>query len=257
MIALALLLACVPRREYDALAVELKAAQAGAAAAAVDHDARARTLEAEVARLPQQARVLQARIDDLQLESEARRRMIASLNAEKAALVKDRSALRASIAEMEAALRELDARRAEAKARVAEDRALAEGLALLVDAGRARVEVENAWVRVVLVAVLAEGEGTELSAEGRETVGAVARALAGSPERRLLVEVTRPSAAGWERAAARAITVARALVAAGLPAERVGAAVRPGADDRRVDVVVEPDRRRLPGVEELEAAAGP
>jgi chemotaxis protein MotB len=71
----------------------------------------------------------------------------------------------------------------------------------------------------------------------------------------------------WELASARALTVVRTMIGAGMPATRVSAAsygefkpvaANDGADgkkaNRRIEIVVVPDLSNLPGFEELKQA---
>lgn len=278
MIALlVLLLACGPKRELDAVHGELTAARANAAEAAADHAAQVRALQEEADRLRDQVRTLQARVDDLRLESEARRRMVQSLNAEKAALVKDRSTLRASVVEMELALGAMEERRVAADARVAEYRSLLDRFQALIDAGTLQVRVAEGRMVVELATdVLFDSGKAELSPDGQATIAAVATVLAGLPGRSFQVEghtddvpiQTERFPSNWELASARAITVVRELVAGGVAPERLSAASRAEfqpaepntseagrARNRRIEIVLVPDLRGLPGHDELNAAS--
>ena len=75
-------------------------------------------------------------------------------------------------------------------------------------------------------------------------------------------------ASNWELAAARALTVVKTMVEAGLPAERISAASygehKPArandsqegkAANRRIEIVVVPDLSSLPGFDELKRAS--
>jgi len=97
--------------------------------------------------------------------------------------------------------------------------------------------------------------------------------LAAIPENRYQLEVrtddrpisTKRYPSNWELASARALTVLRTMVDAGLPAARVSAAsfgeTRPAqsndtpegrAGNRRIEIVIVPDLSTLPGFDELE-----
>lgn len=279
MILLSLLLGCVPRKDFDALQAQLDAERSRAAGLVTAHAAEVKTLEEALAEARSEAGRLAARVQELQIESENRRRTIESLNAEKASLVKDRSQLRASVAEMEAALEALEERRAAAEARVAEYRELLAKFKKLIDAGKLRVKIVDGRMVVELATdVLFASGRADLSAEGKAAVGEVAAVLATLPDRSFQVEGhtdtvpirTDRYPSNWELAAGRAITVVHELVAGGVAPGRVSAAsfgehrpVQDNATDagksanRRIEIVVVPDLSLLPGYDELQELAAP
>jgi chemotaxis protein MotB len=219
--------------------------------------ARARELEGQLAAEQGKVKDLTARID--------------KLSAEMAAVAKDKSRLQASVEDMTRALSELERRRAEAEARVKEFRNLLSRFRSLIDAGKLKVKIVDGRMVVVLATDILFASGSaSLSKEGRAAVGEVAQVLASIP-RAFQVEghtdnVPISSAqypSNWELASARAITVLRAMIEAGLPAERVSAAsygetkpVAPNepesrAQNRRIEITIVPDLSTLPGFEEL------
>jgi chemotaxis protein MotB len=155
---------------------------------------------------------------------------------------------------------------------VQEFRSLLARFRALIDAGKLKVRIVDGRMVVVLATDVLFGSGSAtLSKEGRSAVSEVAQVLASIPRRGFQVEghtdavpiATAQFASNWELAAARAITVTRAMVEAGLPATRVSAAsyadTRPvasnGADgkaqNRRIDITIVPDLSALPGFDEL------
>ncbi|MBM4282526.1 MAG: endoflagellar motor protein [Deltaproteobacteria bacterium] len=177
---------------------------------------------------------------------------------------------------MRSALDELNRRKAEADARVAEYRALLARFRALIDAGKLNVKIIDGRMVVALASdILFPSASAALSKEGRAAIDEVAVVLASIPDRRFQVEghtddlpiKTAQFPSNWELAAARALTVTRAMVDAGLPEARVSAAsygaAKPAvtsatpegrAQNRRIEVVVVPDLSTLPGFDELQKA---
>lgn len=271
----------VPKAKYDALNAELVASRAAAESAAAEQAARVTSLESALAEAEQQLAALDAQYATMTTEHAAAvaawETERSALVGEKASLLKDRSALKSSLAETQQALDELAARRAAAEARVREYRSLLDRFKALIDSGKLKVKIVDGRMVVELATdVLFASGKADLSETGRVAVSDVATALAGIPERSFQVEghtddkpiATERFPSNWELASARAIVVVRALVAGGLPPERVSAAAfaeyRPVADNasdagraanRRIEIVVVPDLSLLPGTEELERAS--
>ena len=156
-----------------------------------------------------------------------------SLLKEKASLVSSKSKLEASIAETERALVELANRKAAAEQRIAQYRDLVARFQTLIDAGKLRVRIIDGRMVVELATdVLFASGKADLSADGKAAVVEVASVLASMEDRRYQVEghtdnvpiKTAQFPSNWELSSARALTVVRELMAAGVPAERLSAA---------------------------------
>src|SRR5690606_26894562 len=141
---------------------------------------------------------------------------------------------------------------------------------------RSRLQVKIVDGRMVVALptdILFASGRADLSPEGKAAITEVGAVLATIPERQFQVEghtdnvpiKTDRFPSNWELAAARAITVVRALREAGVEAERVSAAsygeFRPVATNdqpegkqanRRIEIVVVADLSQLPGAEALE-----
>lgn len=220
----------------------------------------------------------------LENDLEAKKSQLATLEkqlteerGEKAELLKTRAKLNASISEMTKALDELAARKAQAEARVADFRDLITRFQSLIDSGRLQVRIIDGRMVVQLATdILFSSGSASLSAEGREAVREVAKIFTEIPERSFQVEGhtddvpirTDRFPSNWELASARALTVVREMLDAGLSAGRVSAAsygeyapVAPNrtpegkAQNRRIQIVVVPDLDGLPGFEELQEIA--
>ncbi|NOY26220.1 MAG: OmpA family protein, partial [Oligoflexia bacterium] len=199
----------------------------------------------------------------------------AALRSDKAELVKDRTRLRASVDEIKVALGDLAARKAQADARVAQYKDMLSRFQSLIDAGRLKVKIVDGRMIVEMATDILFASGkAELSQDGQAALTEVAAVLADIPDRAYQVEghtdavpiKTSQYASNWELGSARAVTVVRTLIAAGIPPQRLSAATfsqyHPVADNdtpegksanRRIEIVVVPDLSQLPGFEELQA----
>ena len=268
---LMLVLGCIPKKDYDALSLEINSAREELTAQRTYSQERLNDLESALG-------AEQARVAELESELTARRDELTRLNAEQAALVKDRSRLRASVDEMEAALNDLSVRKRAAESRVAQYQDLLSRFQALIDAGQLSVSIIDGRMVVQLATDILFASGSaELSEDGAAALATVSSILVEIPERRYQIEghtdnvpiATAQYPSNWELASARAIVVLRAMVDAGLSSDRVSAAsfadTRPVADNdtpesraanRRIEIVVVPDLSQLPGFEELQAVAG-
>ncbi len=271
---LLLLTGCVTKSKHEALQATLD----GTRATLAQREAEKTTLEAQLAAEQQRARELGEQVTRLQAELAAANTARQTLEGEKAAMLSDRSRLEASVEEMRAALADLSRRKAEADARIAEYRGLLARFQALIDAGKLSIKIVDGRMVVELASdvLFASGSAT-LSKDGQAAIGEVAGILATVAGRKFQVEghtdnvPIRSSAypSNWELAAARALTVVKQMVEAGMPPDRISAAsfgefkpARPNDTpegkqaNRRIEIVVVPDLSSLPGFEELNRAAG-
>lgn len=250
---------CVTQGTYDKLKSEhdqsvatLKSRQADldqTRAALKQEEARAKELAAKMAELEAALGTTQAALGDTQ---------------------KDKSAL-------ESALADLRKRKAEAESRIAEFKSLLEKFKSLIDAGKLKVSIREGRMVVELATdILFPSGSATLSKDGRAAIAEVAGLLSSMPDRKFQIEghtdnvPTKGPAykSNWELASARALTVLKAMVDAGMPQERISAAsfgdtkpARPNdtpenkAANRRIEIVVVPDLSSLPGFDELQRVA--
>ena len=124
--------------------------------------------------------------------------------------------------------------------------------------------------------ILFASGSAELSEDGSAALSEVAGILASIPDRRYQIEghtdnvpiqnAQYPS--NWELASGRSIVVLKAMLAAGLDADRVSASsfadthpvssndtTAGRAANRRIEIVVVPDLSQLPGFDELQAVS--
>ena len=193
---------------------------------------------------------------------------------EKARILKDKANLQGSVEEMEKALKELEERKAEVDKRLGEFRSLIARFQAMVDAGKLRVKIVKGRMIVEMASdILFNSGSATLGQEGRETIEEVAMLLASIPERAFQVaghtdDVPIRSArfpSNWELSTARAVTVVKAMVEAGMPPTRISAAgyadTQPGVENidketraanRRIEIEVVPDLSAMPGFDELQ-----
>lgn len=246
---------CVSSGTHDAVLQELAASRS-----------HGDEVSAELAEMERQNRELAAAKARLE-------QALAEETTEKAQLLQDQSALRASVEEMEAALRELNRRKQESDARIAEYRSLLSRFQKMIDAGKLRVKiVEGRMIVELPTDVLFRSGQATLSQEGKDAIAEVAQVLAEIPDRKFQVEghtdnvpiATAQYPSNWELAASRALRVVRTMVEAGMQPQRISAAsygefaptmsndITEGRDaNRRIEIVVVPDMSSLPGFEEL------
>lgn len=179
--------------------------------------------------------------------------------------------------ELKLALEEQKARRAEEQKRLAEFKELTAKFKSLTDSGALKVRISRGRMMVSLGSdVIFPSGSARLSEKGMETVKEIAKKLNEISDKKYQVEghtdnvpiATAVFPSNWELAAARALTVTKAMMESGISAERVSAAsfgdsAPVAANDtpenkalnRRIEIVIIPDLSTLPGYEELNKIA--
>jgi chemotaxis protein MotB len=242
---------------------------------ATDADLKRVAAENEVARA-NDAATAKAEHARLQAQLEQSRADLGRASEELAATLKDKAGLKDSVAEMQTALTELNRRKAEADRRLTEFKGLLARFQTLIDAGKLKVKIVDGRMVVALASdILFSSGSAALSKDGNAAVVEVAGLLASIPDRAFQVEghtdavpiKTTQFPSNWELASARALTVLKTMVDAGLPASRVSAASygdqKPAASNdspegkaqnRRIEIALVPDLSTLPGFDELQRA---
>ncbi len=280
----ALLTGCVTQGTFDAmqkdrdgLKADLDRAKAENTELAAKLEQTSKDLGDRIAAVKAELEAASASLAKTQAELDSTAKAKSALEGDKSSMLKDKSRLQASIEEMKAALADLSKRKAEADARIAEFKNLLGRFKALIDAGKLQVKIVDGRMVVALASdVLFASGSAKLSKDGEASIAEVAKLLAGIPERKFQVEghtdnvpmKTAQYPSNWELAAARALTVVKTMVEAGLPAERISAAAygehkpaRPNdsqegkAANRRIEIVVVPDLSSLPGFDELKRAS--
>lgn len=255
LMVMALSTGCVGKKKYDLLLADYNDAQG------------------LIEDLNRDIEDLQGQLETTTRKLEKAKAQVETLSAERGQLMADQDQLQSSVSEMQKALVELSQRKAEADGRINEFRNLISRFKALIDAGKLRVKIVDGRMVVELATdILFDSGSAQLSANGKVAIQEVAMVLASIPDRRFQVEGhtdnvpirTAQYPSNWELAAARSVTVVKALVDAGLPPGRVSAAsyaeFKPVVDNstpdgrkgnRRIEIVVVPDLSALPGFEEL------
>lgn len=270
-LALLLTVGCVKKKDYDALQAELDAARSDMTAQIATKDSRIMELETALALEQENVASLE---EDLAKLRKIYEDETSALRAQQAELLKDRTRLKASVDEIKGALDELARRKAAADARVAAFQDMLDRFKALIDAGRLKVKIVDGRMVVVMATdILFESGKADLSADGQSALAEVGAVLADIPDRKYQVEghtdnvpiATAKFPSNWELGSARALTVTRTLIEAGVPADRISAATfadtKPVASNdskegkaanRRIEIVVVPDLSDLPGAEDLQ-----
>jgi chemotaxis protein MotB len=268
-----LLSGCVTQGTYDALQKQHDATLATLQQRESENADLKATLDKERANSKQ----LGEQIRKVQAELESTIKAKQDLEADKSAMLSDTSRLQASIEEMKSALADLSKRKAEADSRIAEFKGLLNRFKSLIDAGKLKVKISDGRMVVELASdVLFSSGSANLSKDGRASIAEVAGLLADIPDRKFQIEghtdnvpiATPHYPSNWELASARALTVLKTMIDAGMPAERISASsyadskpaqpndtVEGRAANRRIEIVVVPDLSSLPGFDELNRAS--
>ena len=261
---------CVSAKKYEALEADLAKSQGeltqarseikDLSVALEETEAEVETLRGQVADLEQQLAVAETRASDAEQQL--------------AEVLKDKSNLAASIEDMQRALAELQRKQAQAEARAAEYRNVLAKFKSLIDNGKLKAKiVDGRMVLELQTDILFASGSAELSTEGAATIREVGALLGTIPDRKFQVEghtdnvpiKTKTYPSNWELASARAINVVKEMVVAGMPGKRISAAsfadTRPTssnqtdegrAQNRRIEIVIQPDLSDLPGAEQIE-----
>ena len=188
-------------------------------------------------------------------------------------LSSERGRLTAGLEDAQKRLEELRQQKAAAEARAAVFRNLVDKLRAMIDAGQLKVTIRNGRMLIVLPNdVLFDSGKTELKPAGKVAVTQVAQVLASMGERRFLVAghtdnvpiKTSRFPSNWELSTARAVEVARLLVSGGMKPQTLGAAgyaefdpvaanetPEAKAQNRRIEIILEPNLSDLPNLEGL------
>jgi chemotaxis protein MotB len=250
---------CVSKKKHDELEAVLKATRENLQ----DKRDEVDTLSADLESCGRRATATEAQLQACQED--------------RAKAIREAGELSDSVEEMTRALAEAARREREANARIAEYKAILAKFKSLIDAGRLKVKVVDGRLVVELATDILFGSGqAELSEDGAAAIREVAAILATLPGRRFQVEghtdnvpiSTARFPSNWELASARALSVVKTLIDGGMSPGQLSAASysqyrpveandeAPGRSaNRRIEIVMIPDLSKVPGFEELEAAA--
>jgi chemotaxis protein MotB len=183
--------------------------------------------------------------------------------------------LQAGLDQLQKRLEDLERQKKSAEARAAMFRQLVDKLRAMVDAGKIKVTVRNGRMLLALPNdILFDSGKTELKPDGKQAISDVAKVLATMPlDRHFLVAghtdnipiKSRKFASNWELSTARAVEVVKLLVDSGMKPSQIGAAGYAEFDpaesnatpegqkqNRRIEIVVEPNLSELPSLEGID-----
>lgn len=212
--------------------------------------------------------------ENYKLQLGATQNKVTELNGKLGIADNQRTQLEDSVNEMKTAMEQMKKRRQETEKRLAEFKELTSKFSKLVNAGKLSVKMVNGRMTVALSTdILFSSGSAKLSAEGVKSIKEVSLLLKTLDGRKYQIEGHTDNIpmksdiypSNWELASARAITVVKTMIDAGLPAEQVSAAsyadTQAIADNataegkklnRRISIVIVPDLSGLPGNEEIE-----
>jgi chemotaxis protein MotB len=196
-------------------------------------------------------------------------------------LRRERDALSEEIDALESQLRLMSVERdanadavEQARARIAMFRDMLIQFKAMSDSGKARIKIENNKMVVQLASAILFASGSDrLSREGKEALAEVAEILSGIEGRAFQVAGhtdNKPIGdadfdSNWELSAARAVAVVAHLIECGMPARTLSAAgyadTQPvssnetnegRAENRRIEIVMQPNLDELPDLSSLE-----
>lgn len=216
---------------------------------------------------------LQAQVDDLSKQVSDLKKQILLAKAYGKGKADEAGAMAADLENLQKKLDELEKQKKVAEERAAMFRSLVEKLRSMVDAGRIKVTVRNGRMLLALPNdILFDSGKIELKPEGKEALAQVAKVLAGIPDRHFLVAghtdnlaiKTKRFQSNWELSTQRAVEVVKLLIDSGMKPSQVGAAgyaeydpaasnatAEGQAQNRRIEIVVEPNLSELPNLEGL------
>jgi chemotaxis protein MotB len=222
--------------------------------------------------LKQENAKLQAKVDDLNKQIVDLKKQMDQVRAYGKGKADEAGALAAGMENLQKRLDELEKQKKIAEERAAMFRSLVDKLRAMVDAGQIKVQVRNGRMLLVLPNdILFDSGKTELKPEGKDAIAKVAKVLA-TMDRHFLVAghtdniaiKTKRFPSNWELSTERAVEVVRLLVDSGMKPSQLGAAgyaeYDPAASNatsdgqaqnRRIEIVVEPNLSELPSLDGL------
>jgi chemotaxis protein MotB len=292
-ISLFLSVGCVSTGTYQRKESELAQLRTDSADRDRSADAERRRLQAALDRLNAEMSALsrklatvsyerdalfEARSGDLALVNQLKKRLEA-LGQNVEALTREKGALAASMTDAYTRLQELNRQRLAAEQRAATFQSLVQRLQAMISTGQLEVVIRQGRMLIVLPNdVLFDSGRTQIKAQGRTALAAVAGALAPLRDRRFTVvghtdDVPVHNARfrqNWDLSTARAVEVTLFLIESGLKPQALGAAGHGEYDpvvandsdphraqNRRVEIELEPNITELPNLSTTAVAIRP
>lgn len=230
-------------------------------------------LQTRIGNLEKQKRKLEDEIEGLKKEKSGLQRTIDSLKENMGQMGKDKADLLERMAKLNATIGDLERAKAAADKRTKAFRDLLAKFKAMMDAGKLQVEVRNGLMLVKLPDnILFDPGKAELKKEGQEAIAQVTGILNSIEGRKFQVAGHTDNVptgknsrykSNWELSSQRALTVLDLMVKEGMDVRRLSAAgyadVLPvsanDSDDgrrqnRRIEIVLQPNIEDLPGIDE-------
>jgi len=277
---------CVTTGTFDKKVAELQQVTADHDKAAAEREQALKTriadLEKQVADLDAKLKATQAERDGLQkslddttaLAGELKKRL-EKLGQNVDKLTSEKGELARTLEDAKGRLEELRKQKLAAEARAATFRSLMEKLRSMIDAGQLKVIIRDGRMLIALESdVLFDSGKTNLKPAGQTALAKVAQVLAGITDRKYQVAGhtddvpihTARFPSNWELSTARAVEVVNFLIANGMKPQQVSAAgfgefdpvvandsPEHRAQNRRIEIVLQPNLSELPSLENLQA----
>ncbi len=248
-------------------------------------EGRRAALEAQLADRDQQIAALTAereglrkQVDDTTALAGELKKRLEKLGQNVDKLTSEKGQLASTLDEAKARLEDLRKQKAAAEARAATFRTLVERLRSMIDSGALKVTIRDGRMLLQLPNdVLFDSGKTELKPDGQKALAQVATVLAGIPDRHFLIAGhtdnvpihTKEFASNWELSTARAVRVTRLLIEKGMKPQLLAAAghgefdpvaandtSEHKAQNRRIEIVLEPNLADLPPLDNVAAPKG-
>jgi chemotaxis protein MotB len=223
------------------------------------------------------ARSQVATLEKAELDGAERFRQLTKDNDERGTALAQANAklsdLNTEVAALRTQLDELAEEREAAQEQLAEFKQMTAQLKRMIDSGRLHITFRRGRMIVELPAqVLFPSGSADLTDQGRDALGEVAKILRGMRDRRFIVAGHTDNVpvtgdrfkSNWELSSTRAVNVTEALVKGGLRPEQLVAAgyseydpvARNGNEqgkqkNRRIEIILEPRLKAIPGLEQL------
>jgi chemotaxis protein MotB len=265
---------CVTSGTYDRKVAELDKLRADHDRAAADREQK---LQAEAAELKRQIADLDKQLDDRTALAGELKKRLERLGQNVDQLTSEKGQLAQGLADAKSRLEDLRKQKAAAEARAATFRNLVDRLRTMIDAGQLKVVIRDGRMLIALPNdVLFDSGKTDIKRDGQAALAKVAQVLAGIPDRHYVVAGhtdnvpihTSHFPSNWELSTARAVEVTKLLVANGVRPELLAASgygefdpvaandtPDHKAQNRRIEIVLQPNLSDLPPLDDLKPNA--
>jgi chemotaxis protein MotB len=222
---------------------------------------------------------LQKKLDDATALAGELKNRLQKLGQNVDKLASEKGQLAQTLADAKARLEELRKQKAAAEARAATFRELVARLRSMIDSGQLKVVIRDGRMLIALPNdVLFDSGKTNIKADGQAALARVAQVLGAITDRKYLVAGhtddvpihTSHFASNWDLSTARAVEVTRFLIQSGMKPQALAAAgygefdplaandsPEHRAQNRRIEIVLQPNLADLPSLDDLKTSSTP